>query len=439
MSSQGRARSGLLLALLAGLLGQPLPDVAAQELPLGNFEHCTPEMLQDAELRDVFFLDPDQGWAVGDRGVVLHTEDGGRHWQLQRVVDAGQLESVHFVDSRNGWVVGGLVHPYTHRTSCIVLRTQDGGRTWTSNTELTLPALKYVRFLDARQGWAVGYASALYPTGIFRTEDGGRSWVTLPAGATGKWTAADFRDPAHGVVAGFDGQLAVVSAPLVTASTTPSLGRRPLRAMRLQDGRNGWLVGDGGLVMQTSDAGQTWQNPASPLPPGVKDLFDFAALSVVGEHVWITGSPGTVVVHSPDAGRTWELLRTDQQLPMQALTFVDPERGWAVGALGTILATRDGGRSWRRQRSGGTRVALLGIFSEPQCVPLALFAQQSGEEGYLGFVEILNRRDIELASLDDADGEDACQSALSVVGACGAERSWRFPLRRKGSASVRGS
>ncbi len=389
-------------------------------------------MRQDAELRDVFFLDSDQGWAVGDRGVVLHTENGGRHWQMQCVADTGQLESVHFVDSHNGWVVGGIVHPYTHRTSCIVHRTQDGGRSWTPVTGLTLPALKYVRFLNAQQGWAIGNKSALYPTGIFRTEDGGRSWVTLPAATTGNWTTADFRDFAHGAVAGFDGALAVVSAPNVAASNTPGLGQRPLRAMKLPDGRNGWLVGDGGLVMQTNDAGLTWQNPVAPLPPGVKEIFDFHTVSVAGEQVWIAGAPGTLIIHSPDAGRSWELLRTDQQLPIQALTFVDPERGWAVGSLGTILATRDGGRTWRRQRSGGTRVALLGIFSESHRVPLELFAQQSGDEGYLGFVEILNRRDIEIPSLDDAAGEDACQAALSIVGACGAGQSWRFPLRQEG-------
>ncbi len=389
-------------------------------------------MLQDAELRDVFFLDSDQGWAVGDRGVVLHTEDGGRHWQTQRTVESGQLESIHFVDANNGWVVGGTIHPYTHRTSCLVLRTHDGGCTWTQVPDLTLPALKYVRFFNGQQGWAVGNTSALYPTGIFRTEDGGRSWFTLPVGLTGKWTAADFLDPAQGAVAGLDGILGVVSTPHVTASRTPQLGNRPLRAMRLSRDRTGWLVGDGGLVMHTTDAGLTWQNLPSPLPPGVKDLFDFHALSVVGQEVWIAGAPGTVVLHSPDAGRTWELSRTDQPVPIYAMTFIDPDRGWAVGALGTVLSTRDGGRTWRRQRSGGTRIALLGIFSEPHRVPLELFAQQSGDGGYLGMVEILNRRDIELPSRDDASREDACQAALSIVGASGAEQSWRFPLRQQG-------
>jgi len=31
------------------------------------------------------------------------------------------------------------------------------------------------------------------------------------------------------------------------------------------------------------------------------------------------------------------------------VSFVDSERGWAVGALGTVLSTADGGRSWKRQ------------------------------------------------------------------------------------------
>ncbi|MCA9042623.1 MAG: hypothetical protein KDA65_19875, partial [Planctomycetaceae bacterium] len=41
------------------------------------------QMLQDAELASVFFVDADCGWAVGDRGVVWHTEDAGRTWRRQ--------------------------------------------------------------------------------------------------------------------------------------------------------------------------------------------------------------------------------------------------------------------------------------------------------------------------------------------------------------------
>ena len=39
------------------------------------------EMLVDADLADVFFVDKQVGWAVGDRGVIWRTGDGGRTWQ----------------------------------------------------------------------------------------------------------------------------------------------------------------------------------------------------------------------------------------------------------------------------------------------------------------------------------------------------------------------
>ncbi|MCZ6731195.1 MAG: YCF48-related protein, partial [Gammaproteobacteria bacterium] len=37
---------------------------------------------------------------------------------------------------------------------------------------------------------------------------------------------------------------------------------------------------------------------------------------------------------------------------LQAVHFVDAERGWAVGDDGTVLATSDGGRSWAAQTAG---------------------------------------------------------------------------------------
>lgn len=392
----------------------------------------TPEMLDDARLNDVYFLNPDLGWAVGDRGVILHTEDGGRHWHVQQVPTTCRLESVHFIDSQHGWVAGGQVHPYNRRTSCLVARTTDGGQTWSVIPDLTLPLLKHVHFHDARQGWAVGEDSTLYPAGVFRTSDGGRSWTTLPADRLGAWTTGDFRDPKHGVVAGYDGKLGLVAGPRISSSRTPDLGNRPLRALQMRDRGRGWLVGDGGLVMQTTDGGNSWQHPSGELPPGITAQCDFRALSVLEDHIWIAGSPGTVILRSPDSGNSWEVFTTDQQVPLRSMVFVDPDRGWAVGELGTILATRDGGRTWRRQRTGGTRLALLGIFSEANRVPLELFALQSGDEGYLGFAEILTRRDIELPSQDRASLEDQAHAALSTVGACGAEQTWRFPLRQAG-------
>ncbi len=427
MRSHGRRGAVCVLALMvfsAGLAG----------LWAGQAERpCVlPEMLRDAELTDVWFVDSDQGWAVGDRGVILHTEDGGRQWQLQRVPETCRLESVHFLDSQVGWVVGGRVHPYTHQTSCVVLRTQDGGRTWSLVPGLTLPALKHVQFLTLKRGWAVGQSSALYPAGLFCTEDGGLSWSTLPAAVPGRWTGADFRDFERGLVVGLNAQLARVGVPDLAAVPVEGLQGRPLRAVRMLDDVHGWLVGDGGLVLGTADGGVTWRVPPGALPEGVEALFDFRALAAWGDHLWVAGAPGSGVFHSGDGGRTWELQRTGQHLPLRAMTFVDAQRGWAVGALGTILGTRDGGASWRPLRSGGERAALLGIYSEASRIPMELFAWASGQEGYLSAVEILNRRDLECPPRVDASAEDASRGAISAVGGCAVDHAWQFPLRQEG-------
>ena len=135
-----------------------------------------PQMQADAELTSICFVNADLGWAVGDRGAIWHTPDGGRTWQLQRSPATCRLETVQFLDAENGWAVGGWTHPYTHQTSGIVLRTRDGGKNWQIIPDLTLPALKVARFFDYKRGWAAGDGSSLYPGGVFRTEDGGRSW-----------------------------------------------------------------------------------------------------------------------------------------------------------------------------------------------------------------------------------------------------------------------
>ena len=42
-----------------------------------------PRYFDDAPLRAVQFVDRNEGWAVGDEGVVWHTIDGGDHWERQ--------------------------------------------------------------------------------------------------------------------------------------------------------------------------------------------------------------------------------------------------------------------------------------------------------------------------------------------------------------------
>ena len=58
-------------------------------------------------LWDVSFLDSLSGWAVGDSGVILHTQDGGKRWFREEAGTRSRLEAVTMVDEEDGWAVGG--------------------------------------------------------------------------------------------------------------------------------------------------------------------------------------------------------------------------------------------------------------------------------------------------------------------------------------------
>lgn len=385
-------------------------------------------MRGDAALADIFFLDRTTGWAVGERGVIWHTADGGNEWREQVSPVDCRLASVWFVNERCGWIVGGAGEPYSEASHAVVLRTMDGGATWSAVPELRMPRLWRVKFFDAERGVAIGEATPAAPSGVYATHDGGRQWQALPASDAGGWQTGDFIDPNTGAVAGAFGRFANVLERRVNLSplATPTL--RTMRAMRLAPPLGGWLVGDGGLVMTTRDLGRSWQTTVGALPNGVSDHFDFYGVAAHGAQVWIVGAPGSRVLHSSDGGQTWDSVDTGHRAPLRAITFVDGEHGWAAGELGAILATGDGGRTWQVQRAGGRRAAMLGLVARASDVPLELVAEQGAEEGYLTAIDVLFASRKLAGNGVAGPSRWRTREAMILAGATSGETAWRFPL-----------
>jgi photosystem II stability/assembly factor-like uncharacterized protein len=65
------------------------------------------------------------------------------------------------------------------------------------------------------------------------------------------------------------------------------------------------------------------------------------------------------VVWSDDAGASWTQASVPVSTDLTAVRMVSPERGWAVGHAGVVLATADGGRTWTRQLDARRLGALL--------------------------------------------------------------------------------
>ncbi len=231
----------------------------------------------DACLCDVAFVDSRHGWAVGDHGTILHTDDGGQHWSPQASGVVCTLNSVCFIDARIGWAAGGMAWPFLHDTSGVVLATRDGGRTWRRELVL-LPTLYKIRFVSDRQGWAIGCSSAMYPGGVFVTRDGGRSWQPAADGGAIGLTAGDLYDGRNAILGGPLGRLATINAGDFGGKARPSKVLPGVHAMQTVPPSYGWLAGDGGWIALTGDRGDSWRPPLGK-PPACAVLFDFTARS----------------------------------------------------------------------------------------------------------------------------------------------------------------
>lgn len=114
-------------------------------------------------LLDIFSINQSKLIVVGQHGDIL-TSDDGVNWQQASVPTQATLTAVFFIDKQQGWAVG---HDAT------ILHTNDGGLTWQLQQylpEKEKPLLDVV-FKDELHGIAVGAYGMLY-----RTVDGGKSW-----------------------------------------------------------------------------------------------------------------------------------------------------------------------------------------------------------------------------------------------------------------------
>ncbi|MCL2118686.1 MAG: hypothetical protein FWH27_09710 [Planctomycetaceae bacterium] len=406
------------------------------------------ERQNDARLNDICFVTPSIGWAVGDCGVIWHTQNGGQNWQLQESGTDSPLFAIDFIDPRNGFAVGGTTEPYSHRGCGVVLRTSDGGQRWERIATFAFPILYCLRIDAPGRLWVAGSASEQCPTGILQTTDNGQTWQVQPGAKNEGWGSLGFLDgnggSKIGAGVGLDGAIQVVRDK-PSLSRTPPLGLRRANAIDVFTPRpvstqnpgvpqqaispyTGWLAGDGGVIMCTRNTGMTWEVPPGFLPVDRPDLFDFQTVFARDTNIWVAGNPGTVIFYSNDCGANWHSARSGISTPIRKIRFITPQCGFAVGDLGTILATGDGGRSWQVQRAGGTRLAVLGIFSRVQDVPYEALAQLCLEEGCLGGVSVLFRQDSMRRDGNEIPTMRRLHEALVNCGGTSSMQPWAFSI-----------
>jgi photosystem II stability/assembly factor-like uncharacterized protein len=232
-----------------------------------------------------------------------------------------EIEALAATDSRHAWVVAATAPAAGGPGASILLRTDDGGTTWV-RTVFGAAMLADVAFSDARHGVLVALDR------IWTTRDGGRTWTLRRRLRLTVLTSAVAGDGLHVWVTGWD----------------------------TQDGMP--------LVVATRDGGVTWRRRSVTVPaPSSGDLQAKQIVAAgdfdTGARLWITCNAG--VLASPDGGRTWALQQVPTGQP-QAVAAADEEHLIATTTGQPVLATADGGDTWRAfGRDGFLRQPLVAV------------------------------------------------------------------------------
>lgn len=412
--------------------------------------------VEDASLRSVFFIDPQEGWIVGDEGVILHTINSGKQWERQITGTRASLRSVQFLTPFIGWAVGREELPYGMGAVGVILFTNDGGLEWKKQLPNTLPGLNQVRFVDAKTGFLCGDGSDQFPFGVFKTTDSGRSWEPIAGPRTTSWLTGDFRDADTGILAGAWSRLAVIgkgqSAPVRTvpsivtgggmfsegltdvpkekttlAEHSDWLAGRDITSMQIL-GKKTIAVGQGGMILTSASDGKAWGFTDTKLPTKVLANLDFHAVAAVKEKIWIAGRPGSVLLHSSDGGATWSFQKTGQPLPLHSVFFFDEKIGFAVGDAGTVLASNDGGKSWAIQHQAGTRAGKMVIHSLNKNAPVDLLTQSGLVEGFLTTALRVTAPETATVQRDRLQDSRRYAAAIRSAGGMTGETLWHFPM-----------
>lgn len=125
-------------------------------------------------------------------------------------------------------------------------------------------------------------------------------------------------------------------------------------------------VGEHGIVLLSDDDGKSFRQAKSvPVRSTLTEVF-FAD----EQTGWAVGHWG-VILNTTDGGNSWQLQRSDTAVdqPLLSVYFKDKNRGWAVGLWSLLLDTRDGGKTWNANKlppppgGGKTDRNLLHIFA----------------------------------------------------------------------------
>ncbi|AVR87125.1 WD40/YVTN/BNR-like repeat-containing protein [Thauera aromatica] len=303
-----RVSFGVLAALLAGAVSAAGPVVDALDRPAVRTAQAAHAVLLGAAQAGDSLI------AVGERGIIVRSDDQGASWQQISVPVSVTLTAVRFADARHGYAVG---HGGT------VLTTSDGGQAWE-------------RRLDGRQIARMALEAA-------QKADAAR------AVREAEQLVADGPDKPLLDVLVFDHQRAVVVGAYGLAFATDDGGRTWASWMDRLDNPRGFhlyairrhgerllVVGEQGLVRFSEDGGRTF----APIQTPYGGSFFTAELPA--EDVFVTAGLRGNVWRSMDAGASWMQLPVPMPASITGSALRADGSPVFVNQAGMVLGELDG-------------------------------------------------------------------------------------------------
>ncbi len=276
---------------------------------------------EDLDLKAVYFVNGDVGWAAGKGGTILRTVDAGKTWEAQLGGDpeskAPPVNTLYFLDERRGWAIQGQAGA-TYK----MLHTPDG-ESWEEIGTLPFGASELVftspqvGFVDGNPSMSVSGANIIY-----RTTDGGRNWKPI------------YTCQAKVSMGGLNQNIGCVIGQI--QFPTPQVGYA-------YGYRGCTACGPPPLIAKTTDGGDTW---TMMIGPGELETDEVSGIYFLDEMNGFARLASKKLHATSDGGATWKGIVAS---PGQAIRFADPMVGWAI-ALGwselRMAWTTDGGKRW---------------------------------------------------------------------------------------------
>ncbi|MFY7890380.1 MAG: YCF48-related protein [Spirosomataceae bacterium] len=286
----------------------------------------TPQVSTNNSIYTTSFLNDNIG-LVGSIFGVFKTTNGGTTW-TQVYNNTGTITSIQFVTSSIVWAVGNNGNQF-----CI--KSIDGGNTWTPVAVNAVGSFKKISFKDATNGIIVGDFGLIYTT-----SDGGASWSLNNQFAGSNYaTILSAAFVPNSSTIGIVGAVYSSSFAAISTDNGISYQRKALNsfsATSLSDiafttNQTGFISGNNGTLLKTSDGGTSWQPASTPLSGTNAEFRDIefvnAQVGYVTGFKYATPTIEGFLLKTTDGGNTWQYM-TLPSYAYYTLSFSSENTGW---------------------------------------------------------------------------------------------------------------